>query len=68
MLQARFLVAVPLALLLVMRTLSPTFTAVYDTPLGTLWLTIIAGLVGCGYWLMRRVGRVAAPPSAPRRS
>ena len=67
-LQARFLVAVPLALLLVMRTLSPTFTAVYDTPLGTLWLTIIAGLVGSGYWLMRRVGRVAPPPSTPRRS
>lgn len=65
-LQARFLVATPLVLLLVMRVLSPSFTAVYDTPLGAVWLAVIVALVGAGYWLMRRVGRVAAPPRAWR--
>ena len=35
---------------------------------GSLWLTVIAGLVAAGYWLMRRVGQVAPPPRARRRS
>ena len=31
-------------------------TAVYDTPLGSLWLTVIAGLVGGGAGLLALVG------------
>lgn len=66
LLQARFLVVAPVALFVLMRAATPAAMAVYDTPGGSLWLTVVALLLGVGYILTLRLGRVARPPRARR--
>ena len=65
-LQGRVLAGAPLVMLLLLRGVAPGYVAVYDTPQGAFWLAVVAGAVGAGYGLMRRLGRVSAPPRAHR--
>jgi hypothetical protein len=64
--QARILLIAPFVMLALLRGIAPGMVAVYDTPLGMAWLLGIAALVGVAYWLMDRLGRVAAPPRVRR--
>ena len=64
-LQARLLVGRAAGAAAGHAALSPSFTAVYDTPLGAAWLAGIAGLVGCRL-LADAPRRAGAPPRRAR--
>jgi tight adherence protein B len=61
-LTAQVLALMPLALLLVVRSINPDYLAVYDTLLGQAIIGVAVALVGLGYVLMLLLARLPEEP------
>jgi Flp pilus assembly protein TadB len=61
-LTAQVIAGMPLALLLVVRSINPDYLAVYDTLLGQAVIGLAVAMVGLGYVLMLLVGRLRDEP------